>query len=183
MECGFGHIGGIASDKVLEMEEISKKTYRILIIAFLFFIAGGFLFLKSVGVSFLKNGGDGKMKLELWPSGFSGAPIIGSEPLKLNNFPEPSKFKSFAFDPQKNAGKTINVSGACKDFYYTILIFPEGVDYRESPYEARYNTASPCPPGGEFKKSINLSALNLTKGNYYIVRADQGEKSAWYNPH
>lgn len=97
----------------------------------------------------------------------------------LAKLPSPEAFQTFTYTGQIS----VDVSGTCVDAFYALLVFAQGIDYRASPLDARYNTATPCS-GKTFATSIPLDTLPLEKGHmYYIVRAQQGAKNGWYNPY
>ncbi|HEX8993683.1 MAG TPA: hypothetical protein VF803_00330, partial [Candidatus Paceibacterota bacterium] len=92
----------------------------------------------------------------------------------------PSTFHVFSYDSA--LGKVIDLSGACTDTYYALLVFSASDDYRTSPAKARVNQAHVCPAGGAFSLSVNLQNFNLQSGSYYLFIADQGKTGTWYNP-
>ncbi len=162
---------------------IYKKSRRVLILAFLFFISGLVFFLVKLDIlSFSRDRGKIGYKVSLSPSGFGSGNVnvAAEQPLVLSNYPAPDKFRRFTYSAKN---KVIEVSGECRDAYYTILVFPVGIDYRKSPAQARFNTAFPCAGKKFFKRAIDLSSSNLQGGNYYIIRAHQGEAGSWYEPY
>ncbi len=97
-----------------------------------------------------------------------------------NIFSAPENFKSFQY--KKADGKTLLLSGTCRDTYYAVLVFDKDVDYRTNPAAARVNTAYECPPSKKFSIEVSLQTFNLQDGSYYIFIADQGNAGSWYNP-
>ncbi len=93
--------------------------------------------------------------------------------------PEPAVFKTISYVP---SSPELTVEGACSDAYYAVLIYSADIDYRESPLDAKYNTALPCPESGRYARTIDLSLLPLAAGErYYVIRAQQGERGQWYD--
>ena len=103
---------------------------------------------------------------------------INFEPYKnkLKSYPEPESFKKVNYN-----GQTIELENKCSDLYYTILIYPESIDYREDPASAKFNQAFECPGNKKFSFKVDPNA-GLNPGKYYIIIADQGENGQWYNP-
>lgn len=109
---------------------------------------------------------------------------------KLKSYPEPSEFKSFEYPELSRqnggsygAGKNsdLEFNGECSDLYYTILIYSKEIDYRANPASARFNQAFVCPTNRRFKFTVD-QGIGLSEGEYYIIFADQGQESTWYNP-
>jgi len=165
------------------VDKILQKSHRILILAFLFFVSGLIFFLVKFDIlNFTRDRGSIGYKVSLSPSGFGNGNInvVAEQPMVLSDYPTPDKFQHFTYSAKNNI---IEVNGECRDAYYTILVFPEGVDYRKNPTQARFNTAFPCPKEKIFKRVIDLSLSNLQNENYYIIRAQQGETGSWYEPY
>ncbi len=159
------------------MEKILKKSYKILGLTALIFIFSLILFIRGMDKSFGKPA-----KLSLSPLSFlkmAGFPV--SQPSIPAESLDPGKFRHFTYNPKGD--KIITVEGECKDSFYTILFFPEKIDYRDNPAGSQYNTAFPCPSKGKFSQEINLRNANLRAGKYYIIRAGQGETGSWHNPY
>lgn len=95
----------------------------------------------------------------------------------LAKYPEPEKFTRV-----KAGQPRLDLSGACKDTYVTVLIFERGVDYRRQPEMAKFNRAFDCPRGGLFWQTIDVENLGLKDVDHYVIMADQGEQNFWYNP-
>jgi hypothetical protein len=96
----------------------------------------------------------------------------------LKNFPPPSSFETFTYESGMQA---LHVEGTCNDTYFAILIFAEETDYRESPADARYNSAFRCIEG-RFSEEIPLAGLPLKEsGRYYVIHASQGERGIWHD--
>ena len=94
--------------------------------------------------------------------------------------PEAVQFKSFTYN--QTVGKTITVSGSCKDSYFTIVMFRSTDDYKKNPASAVFNQAFPCPTNHSFSQSIDVKNSNIPSGHYYFFVADQGNTGLWYNP-
>ena len=95
-------------------------------------------------------------------------------------FSAPENFKSFQYS--KEEGKTLLLSGICRDAYYAVLVFDKNVDYRTNPAASRVNTAYECPASKKFSFEVSLQDFNLPDGSYYVFIADQGNTGSWYNP-
>lgn len=97
----------------------------------------------------------------------------------LASYPKPEVFHQFIY----SRGAELVVEGACKDAYYTVMIFEQGVDYRATPLDARFNTAYPCIKNS-FSERIPINTLFLKEGQgYYVLKAHQGETGTWYDPY
>ncbi len=97
-----------------------------------------------------------------------------------NELPEISSFSEFEY--VSSIGKTLRISGTCKDSYYAVLVFEKEVDYKTAPNKAKINNAEPCDNSQQFSILFNLKKYNLTDGNYYFFVADQAKTGSWYNP-
>lgn len=94
--------------------------------------------------------------------------------------PDPAAFRTFTRGSEQHV---YTIDGACVDEYAAVMIYAHGVDYRESPLDAIYNIAQPCPASGVYERTIDLDAYPIRLGaSYYVIRADQGPHGAWYNP-
>lgn len=95
--------------------------------------------------------------------------------------PDPATFSTFTRGSDQ---RFYSIADACEDAYATVMIYASEVDYRESPLDARYNIALPCPAAGSYARTVDLDAYPIPVGaSYYVIRADQGPSGAWYNPH
>ena len=109
----------------------------------------------------------------------SAAQAIAPSPLlpKLRDYPAPASFEHFTYQGEA----TRAVSGACKDHYYAILIFPAETDYRAEPRNAFHNRATRCVDG-TFSEAVALPVPPYVPGHeYYVIRADQSEHGQWYD--
>lgn len=94
----------------------------------------------------------------------------------------PVGFQAFRFDPA--GSHSLDVSGFCKDFYYTLLLYAGKVDFRSNPAGFAVNIASPCNGKADFTTTIDISRYNLIAGaDYYLVRAHQGKTGTWHDPY
>ena len=155
-------------------EQILKKSYKILILAIIIFILGlTFFFLRAKDIFKTKS------RYEVMPlsPGFTNA--LEGENVDLKKLPPPEKFSHFVFNGMNNQ---LKIKKECNDIFYTILIFEDGVDYREHPQSAKFNSAFSCKKGENFEAVINLSDISLKPGKYYYIIADQGNEGTWYNP-
>lgn len=98
----------------------------------------------------------------------------------IEKLPESKVFQTFLYDSEK--GKVIDITGACTDVYYTIVVFDAQDDYKKNPTAAKINSAHECPESGRIKESVDLSTFGIQSGEYYIFVADQGNRGSWYNP-
>lgn len=95
--------------------------------------------------------------------------------------PDPQTFTRFTAHVRDGSR---HVTGTCTADYATVMVYPVAVDYRESPLDAIYNMADACPSGGTYERTIILADYPFVENtDYYIIRADQGVRGAWYNPH
>lgn len=95
----------------------------------------------------------------------------------LREYPEPDSFARFIFSSDDSR----IVTGECKDAYFTVLIYPVGVDYRENPRAAFHNKAEPCS-GDTFSTSIPTPSPPYVLGDeYYVIRAHQALDREWYD--
>jgi len=106
-----------------------------------------------------------------------GGSTSGNDKYDLKKFPAPETFRTF-----NRTEKELSISGNCSDKYYTIIIYKKGIDYRDKPSAAVFNTAFDCPSGGLFNRKISLSDINLGGSDYYVIVANQGNEGTWYNP-
>lgn len=142
-----------------------SREYRILALAGAFFILGVLFF-------FLR------MQDAPAPAPQSFSPDRSPRITSRMHLPPPATYAEFAYA----SGTPLGVDIVCTDAYYTILIFESGTDYREKPWDAKYNVATPCAHQGE--QHMTLSGIPLTEGRqYYMVRAHQGSAGEWYNPY
>jgi hypothetical protein len=84
--------------------------------------------------------------------------------------------KSVAVENSRNDG--ITVSGACKQSYFTVLVFSDPEAYATAPRTALFNSAYPCD-NGAYSYSLVPTTLNLPEGEYYLLVADQPESGPW----
>lgn len=99
---------------------------------------------------------------------------------ELAKLPPPHTFRHLRLSRDMGA---LPVFGSCEDSYYVIMLFPASIDYRVSPLDAKYNTATECN-GTSFSTAIPLGNLPLEEGGeYYLVRAHQGATGGWYTPY
>lgn len=172
-------------------EKALKKSYKIFILASVFFAAGLFFFARQYIFPSPGNqnedGQQEKAQLTLGAAGglSAGGNLSVSSPQNpsgenIRNYPPPEIFREFHYSGTLNS---IEVSGSCKDAYYAILIYEVGRDYREDPASAKYNTAFLCPPDKKFAQKIDLVSLRLKEGDYYIIRASLPERGMWYDPY
>ncbi len=66
----------------------------------------------------------------------------------------------------------------CRDRFITFLIYKNGVDWTKNPEKYLFNKAFDCV----FPIIIVLDSPVFENGNYILLKADQGESGAWYNP-
>lgn len=158
----------------MNLKKLEAKTWRILLLSAAFFLSGLLFFFFR-----MTDGGDPGSVRQFSPD---QAPRIGEEPRlvpSLANYPEPAVFHQFTYE----RGEPLIVEGKCKDRYYTIMLFEQGIDYRANPADARFNTAYPCT-GTAYVEHVPIDTLFLTEGKgYYVVKAHQGEEGEWYDPY
>lgn len=141
-----------------------SREKRLVLLAAVFFVSGLFFFVSRGGHT---------VQVITSPE----TPASSLQP--ASSLPAPHTYDTFIYRGEASR----RVQGECKDVYYALLVFEEGVDYRHSPLDAKYNVATACT-GGAFAADIMLSALPLEEGRtYYVVRAHQGARGGWYNPY
>jgi hypothetical protein len=84
--------------------------------------------------------------------------------------------KSVAVENPKTEG--ILVSGACKQSYFTVLVFSDPDAYANAPRTALFNSAYPCD-NGSYSYSLVPTSLHLPEGTYYLLVADQPTEGPW----
>ncbi|MFZ2555699.1 MAG: hypothetical protein WAZ27_02925 [Minisyncoccia bacterium] len=72
----------------------------------------------------------------------------------------------------------MNISGACSDVYYVILLFKNVTDYEKDPGSYVVNKAYLCI-GGEYSYSLAQLPASLKDGTYYLLVGQQGESGLW----
>jgi hypothetical protein len=155
-------------------EQILKKSYKILILAIIIFILGlTFFFLRAKDIFKTKSN---YQVIPLSP-GFTN--VLEGESIDLKKLPPPKEFSHFIFN---GFNKQLKIKGECHDAFLTALLFEDGVDYREHPQLAKFNSAFSCKKGEVFETVINLSDISLKPGKYYYIIADQGNEGTWYHP-
>ncbi len=141
------------------------------------------ILLTSLGAFFfLRTSDTSDTPVEEWQVVESTAPgSVTSEPgvraPHLREYPEPDSFAHFSFSGDESR----TVTGECKDAYFTVLIYPVDVDYRENPRAAFHNKAEPCVRG-EFSVSVPTPSPPYVIGSeYYVIRAHQALDREWYD--
>jgi len=155
-------------------EKVLKKSYKILFLAIIIFILSLIFFFTKKG-NFPKT----KPNYEAIPLSPGFTNIRDEQNINLIKLPPPEKFPHFVL---KEGSNQLKIQNKCNDAFYTVLIFENGVDYRENPQLAKFNSAFVCQRGEIFEKLINLSDIPLKPGKYYYIIADQGNEGTWYNP-
>lgn len=77
-----------------------------------------------------------------------------------------------------NENGIMNISGACSDVYYVILLFKNATDYEKDPGSYIINKAYLCI-GGEYSYSLDKLPTSLKDGTYYLLVGQQGESGLW----
>lgn len=77
-----------------------------------------------------------------------------------------------------NENGVMNISGACSDVYYVILLFKNATDYEKDPGSYIINKAYLCI-GGEYSYSLDKLPTSLKDGTYYLLVGQQGESGLW----
>ncbi len=72
----------------------------------------------------------------------------------------------------------LEVSGACSDPYFVVLIYRNPEDYDKSPSSYIFNKAESCVNGSYFY-SISSLPKSLESGKFYLLIAGQGESGPW----
>ncbi len=72
----------------------------------------------------------------------------------------------------------IEVSGACNDKYYVVLLYKNANDYDTNPGSYIVNRAYPCI-SGSYLYAIDKLPQQLADGTYYLLIAEMGEKGSW----
>ncbi|MBX4198656.1 hypothetical protein KW800_00015 [Candidatus Parcubacteria bacterium] len=78
----------------------------------------------------------------------------------------------------ESAPNTLNVSGACDDPYFVVLLYKNEADYDQSPSSYIFNRAYPCLQG-QYSYSISELPFNMQSGTFYLLIAGQGFKGPW----
>jgi len=156
--------------------DLTKRAYRILILAAAFFLIGLFFFFRD-------NAPPPPEAARNFSANPPAGPDLWINPI-LSKYPAPDVFSKFEYDERGfNGEKTLIFRGQCRDKYLTILIFPEKFDYRKDPTKAVKNLASACSSGEDFSYELSRESFqNNPAGGYYYILADQGEQGVWYNP-
>ncbi|MDB5266446.1 MAG: hypothetical protein JWN89_261 [Parcubacteria group bacterium] len=81
-----------------------------------------------------------------------------------------------ALDVQSNG--VLEVSGACTDPYYVVLLYKSADDYDKSPASYIFNKAFDCV-GGRYSYAISDLPKDLASGTYYLLVGGQGAKGGW----
>jgi len=77
-----------------------------------------------------------------------------------------------------NATGVMNISGACSDKYYTVLLYKNAVDYERDRRAYVVNKAYPCE-GGAFNYELSDLPPTLPSGTYYVLIGSQGDSGPW----
>jgi hypothetical protein len=155
---------------------LPAREWRVLALATIFFVSG-LVFFAERGAT---DARDAATPLQIQTSDSLMPHEQTPSPREsLAKLPAPETFQTFTYTGQESIG----ASGTCTDAYYALLIYPKEIDYRASPLDAKYNTATACTDRS-FITTIALAPLHLEKGHsYYVVKAQQGAKNGWYNPY
>lgn len=153
------------------MGQIQDKKKRIQILLVLIVIGGAFWYAKF-GVTTAKPDAFTEQQLQV-AGDSSGYPA----PILVEG-PSPDSFETFTLPASGVESRSVE----CGDVLYTVLIFPDGVDYRKNPRGFVYNSATACAKGERVVAGVAKESLQAGEGEYYLVVADQGASGGWYNP-
>ncbi len=77
-----------------------------------------------------------------------------------------------------DAENGLNISGACADKYFVVLVYANSQDYNQNPSSYIYNKAFDCL-NGQYFYSIKDLPETLQGGNYYLLIGGQGDVGSW----
>jgi hypothetical protein len=78
----------------------------------------------------------------------------------------------------QDESKILNVSGACDDPYFVVLIYKDAEGYNTNPSSYIYNRAYPCE-NKQYSYDLSNLPFSLESGTFYLLIASQGDKGPW----